>query len=269
MFHDWKVGKQGWVRLRNGKVARAIQFCDGSLPVQIQYLVGQILAMHWVDNSGSLLGGKSDYEPIEHLFDCTGFDWKPATVKWSEGDYSMQESVGSVIHDISANPREPKLEVFHQEWKAVDWRPCDPPKGKFKVGDWVRIISHEGWCKDAKKDHPIGSYRKIASVARARQLKLETASFWKFFRLDHVEPFVYRAGDWVKVTSLTSHLSEHSLGAIRRIRVIEQRGWGKFFLFDGFNYGLFETDVIPTHSPIEQAPPIIWQLSAKVVVVSR
>lgn len=217
MFHDWKVGKQGWVRLRNGKIGRATVCSDVGLDcVRVDYIKDAHVSWLWISRSGHYHAGNGDStnDAIEHLPDCTGFDWEP----------------------------------------------------KFKVGDWVRIISHERWCDDAKKDHPIGSYRKIATISfMSRELKLETASRWKFFMFDHFEPFVYRVGDWVQVNTTNSRDLEHPQGAIRRIRAIEQRGFGKFFFFDGFNFGVFDTDVIP----IDQLPSIIWQLSAKVGVVSR
>ena len=214
MFHDWKVGQQGWVRLRNGKIGRATVCSDDC--VRVDYIKDAHVSWLWISRSGHYHAGNGDStnDAIEHLPDCTGFDWEP----------------------------------------------------KFKVGDWVRIISHERWCDDAKKDHPIGSYRKIATISfMSRELKLETASRWKFFMFDHFEPFVYRVGDWVQVNTTNSRDLEHPQGAIRRIRAIEQRGFGKFFFFDGFNFGVFDTDVIP----IDQLPSIIWQLSAKVGVVSR
>ena len=215
MFHDWKVGQQGWVRLRNGKIGRAT-VCSDVDCVRVDYIKDAHVSWLWISRSGHYHAGNGDStnDAIEHLPDCTGFDWEP----------------------------------------------------KFKVGDWVRIISHERWCDDAKKDHPIGSYRKIATISfMSRELKLETASRWKFFMFDHFEPFVYRVGDWVQVNTTNSRDLEHPQGAIRRIRAIEQRGFGKFFFFDGFNFGVFDTDVIP----IDQLPSIIWQLSAKVGVVSR
>lgn len=215
MFHDWKVGQQGWVRLRNGKIGRAT-VCSDVDCVRVDYIKDAHVSWLWISRSGHYHAGNGDStnDAIEHLPDCTGFDWEP----------------------------------------------------KFKVGDWVRIISHERWCDDAKKDHPIGSYRKIATISfMSRELKLETASRWKFFMFDHFEPFVYRVGDWVQVNTTNSRDLEHPQGAIRRIRAIEQRGFGKFFFFDGFNFGVFDTDVIP----IDQLPSIIWQLSAKVRVVSR
>jgi len=240
MFHDWKVGQQGWVRLRNGKIGRAT-VCSSSKKsrshrnnrlgdrldnatrdgsdvdcVRVDYIKDAHVSWFWISRSGHYHAGNGDStnDAIEHLPDCTGFDWEP----------------------------------------------------KFKVGDWVRIISHERWCDDAKKDRPIGSYRKIATISfMSRELKLETASRWKFFMFDHFEPFVYRVGDWVQVNTTNSRDLEHPQGAIRRIRAIEQRGFGKFFFFDGFNFGVFDTDVIP----IDQLPSIIWQLSAKVRVVSR
>lgn len=172
MFKSWKVGQTGWVRLRNGKVARAVQFSDGSLPVQIQYVVGQILAMHWVDNSGSLLGGKSDYEPIAHLPDCTGFDWecvvdpvssrccergtkcctvahdKPKTHVWKVGDWFVVDKKhhnDPVLHWGLGMDRFVGLPIIFERWtedgnlKSNGWswhpswcRPCEPPKADSK-----------------------------------------------------------------------------------------------------------------------------------------
>ena len=50
MFHDWKVGQQGWVRLRNGKIGRAT-VCSDIDCVRVDYIKDAHVSWFWISSS--------------------------------------------------------------------------------------------------------------------------------------------------------------------------------------------------------------------------
>ena len=147
MFKDWKVGQQGWVRLRNGKPALAIHQGAEEPPVLVQYLLDDKsrIDYRWIEIDGRLIG-EQGFDAIEHLTDCTGFDWEepPKPHQWKVGDWFVLDEVpekhveglgfAHPMHELIGVPQCVDRVDSVGNLKAKKWwwhpswcRPCDPP----------------------------------------------------------------------------------------------------------------------------------------------
>lgn len=102
----------------------------------------------WIEIDGrySKIIGEHNFDAIEHLPDCTGFDWEPKPHQWKVGDWFVVDEKHCdepTLHWHLGMDKFVGLPMVFERWtttgnlKSNGWswhpswcRPCDPPKAE-------------------------------------------------------------------------------------------------------------------------------------------